>query len=200
MALSNSGVSAADFNQINTEWGQTITYEAVTKTIMNITGAAENTYAAGVSKSWIFFKREKRYMWDPEGLLQLGDAYLIIPSTDTIYRYDKITVDLEVYRVEMLIPRKLLDTTIYSYAVLFKISDLEEEYEMSSKTVYAGSVCTGIDNATGRTLTHTSNMGSNSLVIVGRVVLIVNVDYSTSSAVITFNIPISNSDTIMIVA
>jgi len=71
-----------------------------------------------------------------------------------------------------------------------------------TKTVYAGTSCTGSDGAANRTLVHSKALLSDSLVIVGRAVLVYGAgnDYTVSGGTITFLNPIFNTDTIMVVA
>ena len=70
------------------------------------------------------------------------------------------------------------------------------------KTVYAGTSCTGADGASNRTLVHSKALLSDSLVIIGRSVLISGAgnDYTVSGVTITFLIPIFDDSTLMVVA
>ena len=68
----------------------------------------------------------------------------------------------------------------------------------TTKVNYLGSACTGNDGDMGRTLTHTKSIGTNGQVIRNRAFLIPTIDYTTLGAVITFNINIDNSDTIVV--
>ena len=69
------------------------------------------------------------------------------------------------------------------------------------KTNYTGSAWGGADGSTGRTLTHSRSLLSDSLIMVGRSTLFETVDYSLSGTTITFdNVAIMDGDKIMVYA
>jgi len=71
-----------------------------------------------------------------------------------------------------------------------------------TKTLYAGSDCSGVDGAVNRTLTHSMTMGSSSMIFIGgRVMLFGGAnDYTVSGAVITFLINIDDTDIIQVMS
>lgn len=116
------GVVADDFTQILSDFGRSVTYQVVTRTQDAMTGEETTTFATGSSQTVIFFLQENRYIWDKEGLLSVGDAYIIAPTSLGIKRYDRVTVDGVVYFIENTIRRLVLQTTMQDYGVMFKVA------------------------------------------------------------------------------
>lgn len=71
---------------------------------------------------------------------------------------------------------------------------------LTTAVVYDGSSCTGPDGTTGRTLTHTKTLGTNTIVMRNRAFLIPDIDYTKSGTMITFIIYVDNSDKILVMA
>ena len=115
------GVSTNDFTQILADEGRIVSYKVVTISNDPSTGTETTTYAAGADQTVIFFLQENRYIWDKEGLLEVGDAYIIAPTTLGIKRYDQVTVDGQTYYIENVTRRTVLQTTMCDYGVLFKV-------------------------------------------------------------------------------
>jgi hypothetical protein len=83
---------------------RTVTLYRATKTESNITGSEKLTYAAAVEVEIIFFKTEAKFEWDPEGLLERGDALVFDkPSNVNIARNDKIVVDGETFLIKKVV-------------------------------------------------------------------------------------------------
>lgn len=116
------GVSTDDFTQILTDMGRTVSYKVVTKTNNAETGTEVTTFAAAGDKTMIFFLEENRWVWDKEGLLEVGDAYIIAPIATGIKRYDQLTVDGDTYYIENVTRRTVLTTAMVDYGVLFKVA------------------------------------------------------------------------------
>jgi len=116
------GVSTADFTQILADLGRTVSYKVMTKTKDPTHGSETTTFAAASDQIVIFFLQENRYVWDKEGLLEVGDAYIIAPIALGIKRYDQVTVDGQTYYIENVTRRAVLQTTMCDYAVLFKVA------------------------------------------------------------------------------
>lgn len=123
MGLGTSG----HFAQVLSRLGRTVTYRTVTLSENSITGDQQKTYGGGVSKTWIFFKHQQKFHYDKEGLIEMGDAYVLIPSTDTINLYDRVTVDNETYEVTNVGDKGFMirhlegSSIVYIYAVLDKV-------------------------------------------------------------------------------
>ena len=120
MSITTDGVVSGDFSQILSDFGRSVTYQVVTRTQNATTGHEITSYATGSSQTVVFFLEENRYIWEKEGLLQVGDAYIIAPTSLGIARYDRVTVDSQSYLIENVIRRVVLQTTMCDYAVLFK--------------------------------------------------------------------------------
>jgi len=117
-----TGVSTDDFNQIYSDFKRTVSYSVVTITHDAITGSETTTFAAASNKDVIFFLNETSYMFDLQGLTQVGDAYIIAPTTTGIKRYDQFTVDSKTYYIESTIRRVILGTSMMDYAVCFLVT------------------------------------------------------------------------------
>lgn len=115
-----TGVVTGDFAQIISDWGRTVSYSIVTKTTDSMSGNETDTYATASNQSVIFFLNETRYVWDKEGLLAVGDAYIIAPITLGIKRYDKFTIDSQEYFIENTIRRNITGIDMADYAICFK--------------------------------------------------------------------------------
>lgn len=70
----------------------------------------------------------------------------------------------------------------------------------TNKTRYLGSACSGSDGAANRTLTHTKQFGTDSMIVIGGRVMHLTDDYTVSGAVATFLVNIDNTDVIMVIA
>ena len=65
----------------------------------------------------------KKYDLDKSGLNKTWDATAMIGPDDTLNKYDKITYDSKVYRVDSVSTRDFNGTTIFKKAMLFYIQD-----------------------------------------------------------------------------
>lgn len=122
MSIQSDGVVASDFTQILTDFGRSVSYQVVTKTTDPITGSEVSSFASAAAQTVIFFLEENRYIWDKEGLLQVGDAYVIATPSLGIKRYDQLAVDGVSYYIENVTRRLVLQTTMSDYATLFKVT------------------------------------------------------------------------------
>jgi len=116
----SSGVSTNDFSQILNDFKRTISYEVVTITQDGM-GNETTTFATASNVSLIFFLEENRYLFNMEGLVQVGDAYILAPTTTGIKRYDRITIGGESFYVENVIHRYVLNTAMLDLGILFKV-------------------------------------------------------------------------------
>lgn len=116
-----TGVSTADFTAIHADLKRTVTYQVVTKTLTSFNADEKTAYAAGVSKDVIFFNQDKRYIFDKEGLIELGDAYIMAPTSEGIKRFDQFSIGGEKYYVKSVIRRTILQVTMFDIGVCFKV-------------------------------------------------------------------------------
>jgi len=115
-------METADFtNNPLADFGRTVSWEDCTKAIDPIHGDETLSYASGVNKTVIFFKRSKTYEQNTEGLVELGDAYIMATTTFGFAKDDRITVDSEVYLIRSVIRRYTnTATAFYDYCILFR--------------------------------------------------------------------------------
>jgi len=116
----STGISATDFSQIMQDYERTVSYSVVTKSVSG-NGEETSTYASPVNYSVIFFLQENRYIFDKEGLLAVGDCYLMAPISLGIKRYDKFTIDGETYIIQNTIERYVANVHMHTYAVCYKL-------------------------------------------------------------------------------
>lgn len=122
MTVQSDGVVAADFTQILNDMGRTLSYRVATKTTDGMTGEETTSYATAGNVTAIFYLEENRYIWDKEGLLEVGDAYIIAPTTAGIKRYDRFSIDGNTYYIETTLRRTVLGTAMADYAVCFLVT------------------------------------------------------------------------------
>jgi len=73
-----------DFQEILTDFKRTISYEANSKSIDPMTGSEVDTFALPFDIDVIYFKEDCRYIFDKEGLTQVGDCYLMVPISEPV--------------------------------------------------------------------------------------------------------------------
>jgi len=105
MANLFTGVQTYVFNNLITKYGYDVTRTPVTKTTSNITG--EETLTDGTATTITAYITRKTQPWhlDKEGLIEGGDALMLVKSTDTINKDDKITANGVIYRVHDILNR-----------------------------------------------------------------------------------------------
>jgi hypothetical protein len=116
-----TGVVTNDFAQILSDMGRTVSWKKVTKTTDPMTGSETSTFAAASNLTVVYFKEDQRYLWDPSGLVEVADAYVLY-TPGTISRYDQITVDSITYYVEEVIQRYVTTVSMVDYVRLFKVA------------------------------------------------------------------------------
>jgi hypothetical protein len=87
-----------------------------------MSGDETSTFASASDVDVIFFKEDCRYIFDKEGLLQVGDAYIIAPTTQGIKRYDQFSIAGETYYIQNIIRRYVLGTLMSDYATCFLVA------------------------------------------------------------------------------
>ena len=122
MSIQSDGVVTGDFSQILTDFGRTVSYSVVTKTTNAMNGQETSTFATAANLTVVFFYEQNKYLWDPEGLIQVGDAYIIAPVSAGIARYDQFTVDGKTFYIENVTRRTVLQTAMCDYATCFMVS------------------------------------------------------------------------------
>lgn len=117
-----TGVGTDDFDQIWTDMGQTVSYQVVTKTEDPMTGEPTTTFGTASNQIVIFFLEDQRFVWDKEGLVEVGDAYIIAKTSLGVSRYDQFTVGGQTYYVDNVVRREVLGTDMMDYCTCFKVA------------------------------------------------------------------------------
>jgi len=120
--MASTGVSTNDFTQILTDFTRTVSYKVVTKTTDAMSGVETSSFGAAANQSVIFFKEENRFLFDKEGLLEVGDAYILAPLAIGIKRYDQFTIDGETFYIENVTNRYVTGTEMFDYGVCYKVA------------------------------------------------------------------------------
>ena len=115
-------VSTADFDQIFEDFKRTVSYKVMTKTTDSMTGDETTTFAAASNVDLVFFREDTRYMFDKEGLLEVGDGYLMAKLTTGIKRYDQFTIDSKTYYIENVTRRYVAGVAMMDYAICFFVA------------------------------------------------------------------------------
>jgi hypothetical protein len=116
-------VKKAAVDKVIAKVHRTVTHTPVTKTLHPVSGDETLTAGSPVSILAVFVRRERRWYFDKVGLIEGGDAYLIVnPTVATVAKEDLITVNSQVYRVRDVITRYAgVDNAeaVYTYCNLF---------------------------------------------------------------------------------
>jgi len=120
-----SGIETTDFSaNIYTDWAVPVTLTTVTTAIDSITGDETITTASTASINAVFLRKEQRWMIDKEGLLQEGDAYIMILPSQALNKNDTITANSETFRVQDIITRyngAPSNEAMFKYANMFLV-------------------------------------------------------------------------------
>jgi Tfp pilus assembly protein FimT len=83
------------------------------------------TYTDGTNANItvVFSPVNKEYTLDEAGLTRVYDARVFLKDTETLNKYDKITYDSKVYRVDRVSERDFDGTGAFRVAMLFFIKD-----------------------------------------------------------------------------
>lgn len=112
-------------DQIVDRLARTVSRTPVTKTTSNIYGDETLTDGTPADISAVFVKKDDKWMFDKQGKVEGGDAYLQVKAAVTVNVDDKITVDSEVYRINdvlIVYSDSSNSTALFKYCNLFKQS------------------------------------------------------------------------------
>ena len=109
------------FSTMITNFSKTLSRTPVTKTVGNISGDETLSEGTPVNISGAFHSKEDSWSQDKEGLFQGADSVLMVKSTVTINKDDKLAYDSENYRVDKVTTRRLGTTVFYKVARCFLI-------------------------------------------------------------------------------
>lgn len=115
------GISTAQFNYILGKLGVSVNYYAATRTIDPIYGSETVSLANASAKTWIFFKKTSDIELKKWGISDVGDAYILVPTTETIKYGDRVTYNGETYEYTpecKSVERYVTDVYMYKYYTL----------------------------------------------------------------------------------
>lgn len=110
-----------DFVAIQNDLKRTVSYEVVTKTIDPMSGTETSSYATATNKTMIFFLNDNKWLFDKDGLIETGDAYVMAETSVGIKKFDRITVDGETYIIKNTTTRVFMGVTGFEYGILYKV-------------------------------------------------------------------------------
>ena len=119
------GITTNSFTYILGKLGVSVGYYAATRTIDPIYGTETISLANVASKTWIFFKKTSDLELKKWGISDVGDAYVIVPTTDTINYGDRLTYNSETYEYTPEckgVERYITDIYMYKYYTLRKVA------------------------------------------------------------------------------
>jgi len=117
------GISANDFSAILADLGTALTYRAYAGSLDEF-GGTSYSFAADTTKTWIFFKHGSKTFLSKFGIVEEGDAYVIVPATVTISYRDRIVYNSETFEYTpdcVWAERKAGGTSCYKYYTLKKV-------------------------------------------------------------------------------
>lgn len=91
------GTSTSEFNEILSDQKVSVTYGVVTRIIDPIYGQTTSSTYTTSAKEWIFFKRSSDISLKAYGIVEVGDAYVIMATTDSISFGDQVTYNSETF-------------------------------------------------------------------------------------------------------
>ena len=113
------GVTNEDFDQILNDLKRTVSYQEVTKTVDPQTGDEILVYGSAADKSVVFFLEENRYLFDKEGLVEVGDAYIMTDTDFEPQRMDKYSIDGFTYLVKNVTKRYVSDVHMHWFGICY---------------------------------------------------------------------------------
>lgn len=125
MGAGDIGLATADFSDnALSDFPSTVSWENATKSTDLITGEETISYAAGTNKTVVFVKRAQRYVQGREGLVDLGDAICLAPTTFGFAKNDRLTFQGEKFIIDRVIRRRADDSvTFFDSCVCIKMED-----------------------------------------------------------------------------
>lgn len=119
------GVETTDFTStVMGDWGISVVRTPITKTTDPITGDETLTAGSTAAITAVFLRKEDKYFFDKEGLIENSDAYIMVQSSQSLNKDDVITANGANYRVEDVMLRyngAPNNEVMFKYGVLFQI-------------------------------------------------------------------------------
>ena len=87
--------------------------------------SGNKTYSDGTDETIevVFMNPNKKYNLDKAGLTEVYDAKIFAKENQTINKYDKITYDSKVYRIDSVSIRRFSATSMFKRVLLFFVED-----------------------------------------------------------------------------
>jgi len=124
MGANDIGIEQSDFtNNALSDFGVQLSWEDCTKTNDNITGDETLSYSTAVLTTAVFVKRSQRYEQTAEGLVDLGDAYIMSPISLGFAKNDRITYEGEIFLINEVIRRRANGINMFDKCTLIKTED-----------------------------------------------------------------------------
>jgi hypothetical protein len=122
MVNASTGVNFGVYAKTFLKYGDTVTHTPVTKTLSNVTGDETLTDGTGVNINAYIVRKNAPWFLDKAGLIQGGDALMLVSSAITITKDDKITWNSNTYRVQdVLLRNQIGGNCAYTLCNLFLI-------------------------------------------------------------------------------
>ncbi len=91
------GITTAEFDEVFADQKVTISSSVATVSIDPIYGQANEITYVDTEKQWIFFKNSSELSLKMWGIVEVADAYAIMPTEDSISFGDRVTYDSEIF-------------------------------------------------------------------------------------------------------
>jgi len=92
-----NSITNADFTKILSDIGVVVAYYAATRVMDPVYGTETVTLGNVVSKTWVFRKKVSDIELKKWGIVDIGDAYVMTPTTEIINYGDRIIFSGETY-------------------------------------------------------------------------------------------------------
>ena len=78
------GITTAEFDEVFADQKVSVTFSVATRTLDPIYGQTETVSYADSTKQWIFFKHDSDIVLKKWGIVDAGDAYVMMETSDSI--------------------------------------------------------------------------------------------------------------------
>ena len=119
------GISASDFTATLADLGASVTYRKFNGS-KDQYGGTVYSFATDITKTWIFFKRSSRTDLIKWGISEVGDAYVLMATTDSLNYNDRLVVDGEIFEFTndcIFATRTVAGIALYKYYTLKKVGE-----------------------------------------------------------------------------
>jgi len=122
MANAYTGVDFSAYARVFDHYGDSVVRTPVTLSLSNVEGDETVVEGSTGSIKVYIVRKNKPWNFDAAGMIEGGDALMLVRSTDTINRHDKITWNSNTYRVQTVLNRDQIGGNVaYKACNLFLI-------------------------------------------------------------------------------